>query len=105
MHRVHHRSRASQARAAFRSRAGDRRFRLKLSSCCANDWRTAMKRRDFLIAAAAAGLAPLAARAQGAYPSKPINWVVGFPPGGGADGVSRLVAAKVSQYIGQPAVV
>jgi tripartite-type tricarboxylate transporter receptor subunit TctC len=31
--------------------------------------------------------------------------VVGFPPGGGADGVTRLVAAKVSQNIGQPIVV
>src|SRR5258705_3751768 len=64
-----------------------------------------MRRRDFLIAAAAAGMAPLAARTQGAYPSKPINWVVGFPPGGGADGVTRLVAAKVSQNIGQPVIV
>src|SRR5947207_15305944 len=64
-----------------------------------------MRRRDFLIAAAAAGMAPLAARAQAAYPNKPINWVVGFPPGGGADGVTRLVAAKVSQNIGQPVVV
>jgi tripartite-type tricarboxylate transporter receptor subunit TctC len=64
-----------------------------------------MRRRDFLIAAAAAGLAPLGARAQGAYPSKPINWVVGFPPGGGADGVTRLVAAKISQNIGQAVIV
>ncbi|HYR33850.1 MAG TPA: tripartite tricarboxylate transporter substrate binding protein, partial [Burkholderiales bacterium] len=62
-----------------------------------------MRRREFLIAAAAA-MAPLGARAQ-AYPSKAINWVVGFPPGGGADGVTRLVAAKLSQNIGQPVVV
>jgi tripartite-type tricarboxylate transporter receptor subunit TctC len=62
-----------------------------------------MRRREFLIAAAAA-MAPLS-RAQGAYPSKAINWVVGFPPGGGADGVTRLVAAKLSQNIGQPVVV
>ncbi|HET7362280.1 MAG TPA: tripartite tricarboxylate transporter substrate binding protein [Burkholderiales bacterium] len=61
-----------------------------------------MKRRQFLLALAAAAAAP-AARAQ--YPSKPINWVVGFPPGGGADGVTRLVSAKVSQNIGQPIVV
>jgi len=64
-----------------------------------------MKRRDFLIAAAAAGLLPQGLRAQGAYPSKPINWVVGFPPGGGADGVTRLVASKLSQNIGQPVLV
>jgi tripartite-type tricarboxylate transporter receptor subunit TctC len=61
-----------------------------------------MKRRQFLAAALAA---PMLARAQSTYPAKPINWVVGFPPGGGADGVTRLVAAKVSQNIGQPVVV
>ena len=63
-----------------------------------------MRRREFLIATAAA-MAPLGARAQGAYPSKPINWVVGFPPGGGADGVTRLVASKLSQNVGQPVLV
>ena len=64
-----------------------------------------MRRRDFLMAAAAAGLAPVGARAQAPYPAKSISWVVGFPPGGGADGVTRLVAAKVSQNIGQPVIV
>jgi tripartite-type tricarboxylate transporter receptor subunit TctC len=63
-----------------------------------------MRRREFLVAAAAA-MAPLGARAQAAYPSKAINWVVGFPPGGGADGVTRLVAAKLAQNIGQPVIV
>src|SRR6266850_5513496 len=63
-----------------------------------------MRRRQFL-AAAAVLAAPFTSRAQGSFPSKPISWVVGFPPGGGADGVTRLVAAKVSQNIGQPIVV
>lgn len=63
-----------------------------------------MKRRDLLIAAGALAL-PLPLRAQQPFPSKPITWVVGFPPGGGADGVTRLVAAKLSQNIGQPVVV
>jgi tripartite-type tricarboxylate transporter receptor subunit TctC len=63
-------------------------------------------RRHFLrFAVAAAALAPLHALPQAAYPSKPITWVVGFPPGGGADGVTRLVAAKMSQNIGQPVLV
>jgi tripartite-type tricarboxylate transporter receptor subunit TctC len=61
-----------------------------------------MKRRQFLAATLAA---PMLARAQSTYPAKSINWVVGFPPGGGADGVTRLVAAKLSQNIGQPVVV
>src|SRR3954462_10804054 len=61
-----------------------------------------MKRRQFVAAALAA---PLLARAQAGFPTKAINWVVGFPPGGGADGVTRVVAAKLSQNIGQPVVV
>src|SRR3954452_207143 len=61
-----------------------------------------MKRRQFLAATLAA---PLLALAQAPFPNKPINWVVGFPPGGGADGVRRLVAAKLSQNIGRPVVV
>ena len=40
-----------------------------------------------------------------AFPSKPITWIVGFPPGGGADGVARIVTAKMAQNIGQPIVV
>ena len=63
-----------------------------------------MKRRHFLLACAASAAAP-AIRSQQPYPSKPITWVVGFPPGGGADGVTRLVSAKVSQNLGQPIVV
>src|ERR1041385_788732 len=61
-----------------------------------------MKRRQFLAAALAA---PMVVRAPASFPSRPINWVVGFPPGGGADGVTRLVASKLSQNIGQPVVV
>jgi tripartite-type tricarboxylate transporter receptor subunit TctC len=30
------------------------------------------------------------ARAQ-SYPSRPLRWIVGFPPGGGADTVTRIV--------------
>jgi tripartite-type tricarboxylate transporter receptor subunit TctC len=64
-----------------------------------------MKRRDFLIAGAAGMALPFSARAQQTFPSRPISWIVGFPPGGGADGVTRLVSAKVSQNIGQPIIV
>ena len=39
------------------------------------------------------------------YPSKPITLVVGFPPGGGADAVARIVAEKMSKNLGQTVLV
>jgi tripartite-type tricarboxylate transporter receptor subunit TctC len=39
------------------------------------------------------------------YPSKPIEVVVGYPPGGGTDMVSRAIADVAAKYLGQPLVV
>jgi tripartite-type tricarboxylate transporter receptor subunit TctC len=39
------------------------------------------------------------------YPSKPIRLVVGFPPGGAADFVSRAFQEPLSRALGQPIVV
>ncbi len=43
--------------------------------------------------------------AQDVYPSKPIRLLVGFAPGGPADGLARIVAQSVSGSIGQPIIV
>lgn len=45
------------------------------------------------------------AGAQGAYPTKPINMIVPFPPGGLADVVGRPVAEAMGRELGQPVVV
>jgi tripartite-type tricarboxylate transporter receptor subunit TctC len=42
---------------------------------------------------------------QADYPSKPIRMLVAFPPGGPTDLVSRVLAAKVSEQIGQQVLV
>ncbi len=60
-------------------------------------------RRRFLqlSAAAAAALAIVRPARADTWPSQPIRFVVGFPPGGGADIVSRIMAAWLSQRLGQ----
>lgn len=39
------------------------------------------------------------------YPSKPIEWVVPYPPGGGTDVVARTLGQHMSQLLGQPIVI
>ena len=39
------------------------------------------------------------------YPSKPIKWIVPFPPGGPTDTFSRAAAQKLAELVGQPVVV
>jgi tripartite-type tricarboxylate transporter receptor subunit TctC len=39
------------------------------------------------------------------YPARPIKLVVPYAPGGGADGVARIVGKKVSENIGQAVVI
>src|SRR5450759_4767246 len=45
------------------------------------------------------------ALAQAAYPTSPIKIVVGFPPGVPADVMSRILAPKLAEGLGQPVVV
>src|SRR4051812_17787019 len=50
-------------------------------------------------------LAASAALAQSDYPGRPLRLLVTVPPGGAADFIARLIAAKLAQSLGQPVVV
>lgn len=65
-----------------------------------------MQRRHFIQAAGlgAAAIAAPALRAQ-TWPTGPIRIIVGFPPGGGADALARVVGVKLAQVWNQPVVV
>jgi tripartite-type tricarboxylate transporter receptor subunit TctC len=58
-----------------------------------------------LAAGAAAVLAlPQFALAQ-SYPTRPVHLIVGFPPGGAADTIARLLGQSLSERLGQPFII
>lgn len=64
-------------------------------------------RRHFLRLALGAGTLPAIATmatAQ-AYPTHSLRWVIGFPPGGGADTVARIMEPWLSKRLGQPVII
>ncbi|HLX85037.1 MAG TPA: tripartite tricarboxylate transporter substrate-binding protein, partial [Terriglobales bacterium] len=46
-----------------------------------------------------------AARAADDYPNHPVRWLVGYPPGGSTDIVSRLIGQYLSEHMGQQFVI
>jgi tripartite-type tricarboxylate transporter receptor subunit TctC len=66
-----------------------------------------LPRRQFLHLAAGAAALPTASRYAWAqtYPTRPVRWIVGFPAGGGASIVVRIVAQWLSERLGQPVII
>ena len=68
----------------------------------------ALSRRALGLGALGAALAaPVAVRAQPAapWPTRPLRWLVGYPPGGATDMVVRLLANAMGPHFPQPIVV
>ncbi|AMN42802.1 Bug family tripartite tricarboxylate transporter substrate binding protein [Rhodoplanes sp. Z2-YC6860] len=66
-----------------------------------------IQRRQFLhLAAGAVAVPAMSNCAWGqAYPSRPVHWIVPFPPGGGTDILSRLIGQWLSERLGQQFVI
>jgi tripartite-type tricarboxylate transporter receptor subunit TctC len=61
-------------------------------------------RRMLLTAIATSPLLGAGVFAQEAYPSRPIRFVVPYPPGGGNDLVARALGARIAESVGQPVI-
>lgn len=66
-----------------------------------------LPRRQFLhLAAGAIALSAISRFAWGqTYPSRPVRWIVPFPPGGGTDILARLIGQWLSERLGQQFVI
>jgi tripartite-type tricarboxylate transporter receptor subunit TctC len=56
----------------------------------------------FVFGLAGASVVSVAPALAQAWPSKPIRWIVPFPPGGGNDTVARAVGQRLAEAVGQP---
>lgn len=72
-------------------------------------WKRKMQKPWHAAAAAGAMVVACAVTSQftmaQSYPSRPIRFIVPFPPGGGLDITARLVAPRLSEYLGKPVVI
>jgi Tripartite tricarboxylate transporter family receptor len=66
-----------------------------------------MRRRDFIAGLGSLAAWPLVARAQHAqaYPTRPVRFIIGYPPGGAADLTARLIGQWLSDRLGQPFII
>jgi tripartite-type tricarboxylate transporter receptor subunit TctC len=64
-------------------------------------------RRKFLHLAAGAVALPAVSRIALAqtYPTRPVRWIVGYPPGGATDIAARLMGQWLSERLSQPFVI
>lgn len=61
---------------------------------------------EALLALLAAGVVmPLHAAETARYPTKPIRFLVGFPPGGGNGAIARLISPGLAERLGVPVVI
>jgi tripartite-type tricarboxylate transporter receptor subunit TctC len=58
-----------------------------------------------LIAFGISAAASIGSAAAQDYPTRPVKWVIGYPPGGATDIIGRLLAQRLSERLGQQFVI
>src|ERR1700738_2275175 len=58
-----------------------------------------------LIAMGISAIASIGSAAALDYPTRPVRWVVGYPPGGATDIIARLIGQRLSERLGQQFVI
>src|SRR5256885_6315086 len=53
-----------------------------------------------LIAFGILAAAPIGSAMAADYPTRPVKWVVGYPPGGATDIIARLIGQRLSERLG-----
>ena len=66
-----------------------------------------LPRRKFLHLTAGAAALPAVSRVAWAqtYPTRPVRWIVGYPPAGATDIAARLMGQWLSERLNQPFVI
>jgi len=65
-----------------------------------------MRRRAFIAGLGGVATWPLVGHAQQqAYPTRPVRFIIGYPPGGSADITARLMGQWLSDRLGQPFII
>lgn len=72
-----------------------------LKRLCFTVWITQI----LLLTAIAVPMVATAAEDPSAYPSKPVRFLVPYPPGGGTDVIARIVQARFQALLGQPVMI
>ncbi len=58
-----------------------------------------------VISSLVAACALAASASASAWPSKPVTFIVPYPPGGGTDVIARIIQEPLSRQLGQPIVI
>src|ERR1700704_2376027 len=66
---------------------------------------TSRRTAILMIAIGLSGMASTGGASALDYPTRPVRWVVGYPPGGATDIIARLIGQRLSERFGQQFVI